>query len=160
MGMMGRYIDALPDRAKDRIIEAQDWCICDVVNDTHARCLIGHAEDWHRLEQPAAWWRRALLRAPCADEGVEGGGSEPGLEFAYSAEFFAFRRARPADLAIYRARVQRWGLASESRIGSRFDRLCGRRGMAAAARLVKQRAARSVPLALPAAEPVSERSPT
>lgn len=158
MGMMGRYIDALPDRAKDRIIEAQEWCICDVVSDTQARCLIGHAEDWHRLDHPAAWWRRALHRTPQADAGDAEASAEPELEFAYSAEFFAFRRARPADLAIYRARVRRWGLASESRIGARFDRLCGRRGVAAATRLVKQRAARPVPVT-PPAEPPAHRAP-
>lgn len=154
MGMMGRYIDALPEHAKDRIIEAQNWCVCDVVSDTHARCLIGHAEDWQRLEPPATWWRRALFQAHHSEEGAAG--AEPELGFACSAEFFAFRRARPADLAIYRTRVERWGLASESRIGSRFDRLCGRRGIAAATRLIKQRAARSVPLTLPA--PAAERT--
>lgn len=158
MGMMGRYVDALPDRAKDRIIEAQEWCVCDVVSESRARCLIGHAEDWHRLDQPAAWWRRALLRASHGDESEDAADAEQGLAFAYTAEFFAFRRARPADLAVYRARVRRWGLASESRIGSRFDRLCGRRGVATAARLVKLRAARSAPSAAPSLPGASRRA--
>jgi hypothetical protein len=46
MGVLGRYIDSLPDAARDRIIEAQDWSMGSLVDPTGSRCLLGHAEDW------------------------------------------------------------------------------------------------------------------
>jgi len=46
MGMLGRYIDALPAEARDRIIEAQLWGMGALVDADGNRCLIGHAEDW------------------------------------------------------------------------------------------------------------------
>jgi hypothetical protein len=46
MGMLGRYLDALPDAARDRIIEAQRWGMGTLVDSLGNRCLIGHAEDW------------------------------------------------------------------------------------------------------------------
>jgi hypothetical protein len=46
MGLLGRYIDSLPDAARDRIIEAQDWGMGSLVDSTGSRCLLGHAEDW------------------------------------------------------------------------------------------------------------------
>jgi hypothetical protein len=46
MGLLARYIDALPDHAKDRIIEAQDWGLGALVDADGKRCLLGHAEDW------------------------------------------------------------------------------------------------------------------
>jgi hypothetical protein len=46
MGLLGRYIDALPDLARDRIIEAQLWGMGALVDAEGNRCLLGHAEDW------------------------------------------------------------------------------------------------------------------
>jgi hypothetical protein len=46
MGLLGRYLDSLPDQARDRIIEAQDWGMGTLVDARGNRCLLGHAEDW------------------------------------------------------------------------------------------------------------------
>jgi hypothetical protein len=46
MGLLGTYIDALPDAARDRIIEAQSWGMGALVDAEGNRCLLGHAEDW------------------------------------------------------------------------------------------------------------------
>lgn len=46
MGLIGRYIDSLPDYARDRIIEAQDWGLGALVDADGKRCILGHAEDW------------------------------------------------------------------------------------------------------------------
>lgn len=46
MGLLGRYLDSLPDEARDRIIEAQDWGIGALVDAEGNRCVLGHAEDW------------------------------------------------------------------------------------------------------------------
>jgi hypothetical protein len=142
MGWLGRYIDQLPDGARDRVIQAQDWCLASVVQADGARCLVGHAEDWRELAVQPGDWRRWM------DDETGGVGSVPRdagtgeLDAACSPHFFAFRRAHPADLAVYRDRIARWGLASEARIGARFDRLSARRGPAVAVRMVKARAAR------------------
>lgn len=153
MGIMGRYIDLLPDGAKDRLIRAQDWCPAALVGPDGARCLVGHAEDWQPLAVEASTWRGWMDGGTGALE--SGGGAVPGseMEMACSPFLFAFRRAHPVDLDVYRERIGRWGLASEARIGSRFDRLCTRRGTAGALRLVKARAAQGVgpALATPAA---------
>lgn len=137
MGIMSRYIDSLGSAARDRLIQAQDWCLAEVVGSTGGRCLVGHAEDWRPLAGGAEWWRewseRDTLPTP---------GEDRDLSVACSPSLFAFRRARPADLAAYRRRIRRWGLSSESRIGARFDRLCIRLGPADAIRLVKSRAGR------------------
>jgi hypothetical protein len=129
---MGRYIDVLPPGARDRLITAQEWCVAGVLGQGGGRCLIGHAEDWRALAVDDRAWRSWM----------EEGGSEGAADAAWRPELFAFRRACPADVDVYRARVSRWGLASEGRIGARFDRLCARRGIAAAVRLVKRRAGR------------------
>ena len=137
MGLMGRYIDGLPPHARDRLIQAQDWCVASVRGPDGSRCLVGHAEDWEELAQDAGWWGRWMDGArsdgrPRADD----------LETLCRPELFAFRRARPADLPVYRERVRRWGAESECRIGARFDRLCARRGLAGATHTVKRRAGR------------------
>lgn len=136
--MMGAYIDALPVSAKDRLIEAQEWCIAEVLGPGRARCLVGHAEDWRAVQEAgggrSGWLESALAAARC------GGVGAPIDEF--SPELFAFRGAMPGDGDVYRTRITRWGLSSECRIGSRFDRLCARRGVAKAVALVKSRAAR------------------
>jgi hypothetical protein len=155
MGLMGRYIDGLPVEARDRLIQAQEWCLASVVEPDGSRCLVGHAEDWRALAVQPGDWRRWM------DD--ETGGSGPDapdraageLDAVCSPHFFAFRRARPADMPVYRARVSRWGLASEARIGARFDRLCARRGLATAIRIVKRRAAASVPIMTPDTTPRS-----
>jgi hypothetical protein len=46
MGLLGRYIDALPEHARDRIIEAQQWGMGTLVDAEGNRCLLGHVEDW------------------------------------------------------------------------------------------------------------------
>ena len=49
MGLVGKYIDALRDEQRDRIIEGEDfgdgWYYVNPDN-TSCRCLVGHAEDW------------------------------------------------------------------------------------------------------------------
>lgn len=146
MGLMGRYVDTLPPAARDRLITAQEWCVAGVLGQGGGRCLVGHAEDWRELSVDPAAWRSWM-------DGEAGG------DAACRAELFAFRRARPADLDVYRQRVARWGLASEGRIGARFDRLAARRGIAAAVRLVKRRAGRdfAVQPLLAAAQPSPAR---
>jgi hypothetical protein len=136
MGVMGRYIDGLPPHARDRLIQAQEWCVASVRGPDGARCLVGHAEDWKELAADAAWWDRWM------EDAGDRPRAEPEVETLCRAELFAFRRARPADLPVYRDRVRRWGAESECRIGARFDRLCARRGLTAAIRTVKRRAAR------------------
>jgi hypothetical protein len=46
MGLIGRYLDSLPDRARDRVIEGQEWGMGTLVDAEGKRCLLGHAEDW------------------------------------------------------------------------------------------------------------------
>lgn len=145
MGLMGRYIDGLPAHARDRVIQAQDWCVASVRGPDGARCLVGHAEDWEELAADAGWWDRwtdAVRRAEAAPA--------DDVDTLCRPELFAFRRARPAELSIYRERVRRWGADSECRIGARFDRLCARRGLPGAIRAVKRRAGRDfAPSTLP-----------
>lgn len=140
MGWMGRYIDALPAEARDRVIQAQDWRVAAVQGGDDARCLVGHAEDWQALAVDDGAWRRWMDDETGA---VGPDSADTELDLMCHPQLFAFRRARPADMGTYRERVRRWGLESESRIGARFDRLCARRGMAGAVRLVKRRAGRA-----------------
>jgi hypothetical protein len=151
MGLMGRYIDSLPPAGRDRLITAQEWCVAGVLGRGGGRCLVGHAEDWGELAVDPAAWRSWM-------DGETAGRRDADL--ACRTELFAFRRARPGDLEVYRARVARWGLASEGRIGARFDRLCGRRGIGAAVGMVKRRAGLefSVGTLLEAAQPASPSS--
>lgn len=145
MGLIGRYIDGLPAHARDRVIQAQDWCVATVSGPLGARCLVGHAEDWQALQDDAGLWRRWMdgeAPAPDARWATD-------VEALCRPELFAFRRARPADLPVYRERLRHWGAESECRIGERFDRLCARRGVPAAVGLVKRRAGRE--FTLPAA---------
>lgn len=138
MGLIGRYIDGLPPHARDRLIQAQDWCVASVRGPDGSRCLVGHAEDWEELAADAGWWGRWVDGS--RNEGCPRAQGE--VETLCRPELFAFRRARPADLRIYRDRVRRWGAESECRIGARFDRLCARRGLSGAIRAVKRRAGR------------------
>ncbi|HST60365.1 MAG TPA: hypothetical protein VLK84_16780 [Longimicrobium sp.] len=135
MGLMGRYIDALPAEARDRLIQAQDWCVASVRMPDGARCLVGHAEDWEALAVDDTAWR-SWMDAPVSEPASE-------VDLLCRPELFAFRRARPADLDAYRDRLLRWGTASESRIGARFDGLCARHGIDGAVRMVKRRAGRA-----------------
>lgn len=151
MGLLGRYIDALPDDARDRLIEAQEWCIAEVVGPGRSRCLIGHAEDWHSIPAERLPWRGWMD----AESDADGARRDPEVERFCDPVVFAFRRAEPGDRRLYRTRIDRWGIGSESRIGARFDSLCARRGMAAGIRLVKKRAARAdVPSLTPLQAPV------
>jgi hypothetical protein len=140
MGLLGRYIDTLPAEARDRLIQAQDWCVASVAQADGGRCLVGHAEDWRALAVDDAEWRGWM------DEPLPAGASQ--LDALCHPRLFAFRRARPADLAGYRTRLRRWGVDSEAAIGARFDRLCARRGVTAAVRLAKLRAGRDFAPAL------------
>ena len=46
MGIVGKYLDALSDEQRDRVIEAKSWTSCWVDDkDGDCRCLVGHAED-------------------------------------------------------------------------------------------------------------------
>jgi hypothetical protein len=65
MGLLGNYVDRLPDTAKDRIIRAQDWCPEGVPdNRSSSQSLLGHAEGYgHEGRWAADWIERALLRA-------------------------------------------------------------------------------------------------
>ncbi len=141
MGLLGRYIDGLPPHARDRLIQAQDWCVATVSGPDGARCLVGHAEDWQALVQDDGWWSR-WVEASSSRRDDPAARPEPDLDTLCRPELFAFRRARPADLAVYRERLCRWGVESEGRIGARFDRLCARRGVSRAVRVVKRRAGR------------------
>ena len=134
MGMLGDYVDSLPVRARDRLIRAQDWCVAGVLGPGSARCLVGHAENWRT-------WSDASLELQSAGAGVARNEQDE-VELLCRPALFAFRCARPADLAAYRRRLRRWGVDSEGTIGGRFDRLCIRLGVATAVRLVKARAAR------------------
>lgn len=143
MGIMGRYIDSLPEHARDRLIEAQQWCVASVVGPGGARCLVGHAEDWHAVSAEGAW-RRWMDGENGGAHDLAGAGQ---VEMLCRPELFAFRRAVPDDLPAYRERLLRWGASSEGRIGARFDRLCARRGVRQAVRLVKARAGGELPAA-------------
>jgi hypothetical protein len=141
MGLVGRYIDALPAGARDRLIQAQDWCVATVRGADGARCLVGHAEDWEELAVDDTAWRSWMDTPSLAAPDAPAPASD--LDLLCRPELFAFRRARPADLQVYRERLLRWGSASESRIGARFDRLCARLGVEGAVRIVKRRAGRA-----------------
>lgn len=140
MGLLGRYIDGLPPHARDRVIQAQDWCVAAVDGPDGARCLVGHAEDWRPLAADDGWWTRWTEADAARGAGAR---AQTELELLCRPELFAFRRARPADLAAYRERLRVWGTDSEARIGARFDRLCARRGFSGAVRAVKRRAGRA-----------------
>lgn len=53
MGVIGRYIDAISDVQRDRIVEAQGWC-WEFTNfdDPACHCLVGHAEACDDVGQP------------------------------------------------------------------------------------------------------------
>ena len=160
MGILGRYIDQLPDGAKDRVIRAQDWCLAELTGPDGGRCLVGHAEDWQPLAVEAGAWRGWMDEETGGLESGGGPAPAPEVELACSPFLFAFRRARPAHLKVYRERIARWGLASEARIGSRFDRLCTRLGVPGATRLLKARAGRAfAPTALVEPQPARVAPP-
>lgn len=64
MGLLGSYVDGLPDTAKDRIIRAQDWCAVGVPDDrSRTQPLLGHAEGYGCAARWAErWTERCLLR--------------------------------------------------------------------------------------------------
>jgi hypothetical protein len=157
---MGRYIDGLPAEARDRLIQAQDWCVGSVREADGSRCLVGHAEDWEALAVEDTAWRSWMDAGP-ALAAPDAPAPASDLDLLCHPELFAFRRARPADLGVYRARLLRWGAASESRIGARFDRLCARYGVPGAVRVVKRRAGRAFAVDVAARpQPASARGRT
>jgi hypothetical protein len=46
MGAVGRYLDLLPAKARERLYTATRWTTYAYVDHTGARNLLGHAEDW------------------------------------------------------------------------------------------------------------------
>ena len=52
MGAMGRYIAALDECGRDRLIVAEGWITSVWFNDQGARCLIGHGEDFNATNDP------------------------------------------------------------------------------------------------------------
>jgi hypothetical protein len=46
MTTLRRYFEALPERALNRILVAQNWCSQETVSPTLDRCLVGHASDY------------------------------------------------------------------------------------------------------------------
>jgi len=159
MGLMGRYIDTLPVQARDRLIQAQDWCVASVRMPDGARCLVGHAEDWEEMAAEETAWRGWLDDPPITLSAPDAPARPDEMELLCRPELFAFRRARPADMEVYRARLLRWGLVSEGHIGARFDRLCARRGMERAVRMVKCRASREFTIDL-RVDRAAERDPS
>jgi hypothetical protein len=69
MGKIGRYIDALPDEARDRVIEAHDWCVQWGLDGGGGRCLVGHTEDWREVGD-------GDIAVRCVDVAKMPGGSE------------------------------------------------------------------------------------
>lgn len=65
--MLGRYIDALPTDALQRIRNAANWKTRGYADKSGARCLLGHAEDWY--------WSATLLQRRAGR--VKSGGAEP-----------------------------------------------------------------------------------
>lgn len=55
MGIIGRYIDGLPDFKKDRIIEAQNWCTNALRQLDGSRCLVGNVENVMDLHDHEAY---------------------------------------------------------------------------------------------------------
>lgn len=54
MGIIGRYLDSLDDEARDRVIQAQEWCRYDVGHPGGPRCLYGHAhggDNWTAVDE-------------------------------------------------------------------------------------------------------------
>ncbi|HEV2734878.1 MAG TPA: hypothetical protein VGV85_08555 [Longimicrobiaceae bacterium] len=65
--MLGKYIDGLPDRAKDRIIMGERWVTGMGRGWRGGRCLIGHAEDWNEngMQDAEVYFVRRHKENPC-----------------------------------------------------------------------------------------------
>jgi len=107
MGMLGRYIDALPDQARDRIIEAQRWGMGALVDAHGNRCLIGHAEDWRYA---GSLFRNSAGDASLQRWRVENLGSTSHLEIGKRFDMLCHRfgQLRAVRLAKMRAGVGSW----------------------------------------------------
>jgi hypothetical protein len=71
MGIIARYLDLLPQDAKDRVLCATQWTTHWTVADDGSRNLLGHAEDWSRAADQIANCRAAhvfRLRETAGDE--------------------------------------------------------------------------------------------
>lgn len=116
MGLIGKYLDALPDHARDRVIEAQDWCFGWAVMES-GRCLVGHAEDWEGAEMDddgmaqLQKWRDHETRE---------------IRQRVEARFNGVRHLRH--------------YAHYQHVAQRFDKMAARLGVEEAVRLVKARA--------------------
>jgi len=102
MGMLGRYIDALPDEARDRIIEAQHWGMGTLVDAHGNRCLIGHAEDWR--------YAGSLLRNRAGDAAlqrwrVEDLGPTSHLEIGKRFDMLCHRFGQPRAVRLAKMRA-------------------------------------------------------
>lgn len=71
MGMIAKYVDALPDEARDRVLTAQGWRFGSYVDEAGDRCLVGHAADFQlrhcgvqftRCPVPETLWSWDLLQ--------------------------------------------------------------------------------------------------
>lgn len=67
--MIGRFIDALPRMAMERVANARGWVAADYwrQDSPSCRCLVGHVEDWRPVGSPA--WNMAQHAAERAGLG-------------------------------------------------------------------------------------------
>jgi hypothetical protein len=106
MGVVGRYLDLLPPDACDRVRGAVRWTTRCTIDESGARNLLGHAEDWTWPDLDSAPVCNArdvfLLRAVAGDQLWT---DEPliGLRFAH----LAGRRGLSSALQLVRARLER-----------------------------------------------------
>lgn len=47
MGVLARYLDLLPNDARERILSASHWTTRGSIDEHARRDLLGHAEDWY-----------------------------------------------------------------------------------------------------------------
>lgn len=63
MGLLGRYLDSVEDRHRDRVIVGQGWTSnCFIDENTGNKCVVGHAEAWYRLGAANASAAGGILR--------------------------------------------------------------------------------------------------
>ncbi|HEY7770472.1 hypothetical protein [Longimicrobium sp.] len=102
--MIGKFIDALPRRAQQRIAHASGRWVAEDYHDpaTHCRCLAGHAGNF-RLDR-----RGIVLGGLLDDDALERGGASAGglwkAERRFDALCFRFGTDRVGGLCEARAR--------------------------------------------------------
>ena len=100
MGVVGRYIDALNDEQRDRVIEATSWSPPEdglfVDEDDHScRCLVGHAADWGRMQ--GSWGGTVQGPRDVINNGVEVSNRFPDLQYRFGTDrIIAACKARAA----------------------------------------------------------------